>query len=93
MPAVPQGPSEYTRMMSTPQVPQAPQMPQMPQVPQMSLPQAPQMNVPQAPQLNMPQAPTAPPAKGISTNMLLIGIFCLLAFLAGGFIVYVLVHK
>lgn len=67
-----------------PQMPPAPQMPQMP-----PMPQAPPM-----PQFQMPQAPPvqAPPVKAPASNILLIAIFCVLAFIAG-IVVMVLVMK
>ena len=63
------------------------------QGPQVNM-QPPQMQAPQMPQMQMPQAPAAPQltaaAPKASTNTLLIVIFCLLAFLAGGMVVYLL---
>jgi hypothetical protein len=49
--------------------------------------------------VSMPAAPPAPampqvtPPAGKSVNMLLIVIFCLLAFLAGGVVVYLVVRR
>ena len=68
------------------QPPAVPQQPVMPQMPYMAAPPMPQMA---PPQVNMAPLP-APAAK--SSNILLIAIFCLLTFLAGGFIVYLLVR-
>jgi hypothetical protein len=67
------------------QPPAMPQQPVMPQMPYMAAPQMPQMAPPQVAMAPVP----APAAK--SPNLLLIAIFCLLMFLAGGFIVYLLV--
>jgi hypothetical protein len=76
------------RLPGMPQVnfPQAPAM-QMPQ-PVMRQPVIPQPVIPQPviPQPAMPQAPAVP-----ANNLLLMGIFILLAFLAGGLIVLLLV--
>jgi hypothetical protein len=74
---------------------QPPQMPQASyQPPQMSYqaPQAPQVSYqpPQMPQPAIPQP--AVPAKPPANNMVLIAIGILLAFLAGGIIVYLLVR-
>jgi len=122
--AAPQGPSEYTRLISVPSMPGAPQPPaaptppiqnpamqmpgmQMPGTPQMGMPQMPYMQQPAAPQMPyipqpvMPQAPPpqvapAPPVKAPasnSANRVLIAIFCLLAFLAGGIVVYLLARR
>jgi hypothetical protein len=65
-----------------------PAMPQRPAMPQMSYapPPIPQMAPPQ-----MPNPPVAVPAPK-SSNTLLIVIFCLLAFLAGAIVVYLLVR-
>ena len=88
--------------MGMPQVPymQQPAMPQMPYMPQSSMPQQPAM--PQMPYIQPPAMPyVAPPQVTLapvsvsapkSSNTLLIVIFCLLAFLAGGIIVYLLVR-
>lgn len=72
-------------------------MPQMPQMP-MGMPQPPAMppmpQAPQAPQVAMPQLAVGAPARGAgSSNTLLIVIFCLLAFLAGGIVVYLLARR
>jgi hypothetical protein len=81
MPGMPQ--------MGMPQMPymQPPAMPQQPARPQM-----PYMQPPPIPQMAPPQVTIAPVAAPVvkSTNTLLIVIFCLLAFLAGGIIVYLL---
>ena len=78
--------------MGMPQMPymQPPAMPQQPATPQM--PYMPQMAIPQMapPQVKAPPV-TVPAAK--SSNTLLIVIFCLLAFLAGGIVVYLLVRR
>jgi len=104
--ATPQGPSEYTRMISVPSnlaappaaapmpgmprmgIPQMPAIPQQPVMPQMAYapPPMPQMAPPQA----MVPPATVPAPK--SSNTLLIAIFCLLAFLAGAIVVYLLVR-
>ena len=97
--AVPQGPSEYTRMMSAPSnlappPAAAPPAAQMPGMPQMGMPQMPYMQPPAMPHVAPPQvtiAPVSAPAAK-SSNTLLIVIFCLLAFLAGGIVVYLLVR-
>jgi hypothetical protein len=84
-----------------PQIPQMlqPGMPQMPQPPYVPQPVIPQPNVQQPylpqpvipqPQIARPQP--AAPAPAPSSNLLLIVIFCLLAFLVGGFVVYLLVR-
>ena len=80
--------------------PQAPQM-QMP-MPQFQMPQAPQVQM-QAPQIQMPQVSMAPmqapqmptqvPVKAPGSNMLLIAIFCLLAFLVGALLMVLLLKK
>ena len=78
-------------------------MPQQPAMPQVSYtpPVTPQMAPPQVsytppvlPQMAPPQV-TVPPVPGPTgtSNVLLIAIFCLLAFLVGGFLVYLLVKK
>ena len=64
--------------MQPPAMPQQPATPQMPYMPQMAMPQVTVQPVP------------APAVK--SSNTLLIVIFCLLAFLAGGIVVYLLVR-
>jgi hypothetical protein len=71
-------------MQGMPQMPylQPPAMPQQPVLPQMAYMAPPQVTVP----------PVAAPA-GKSSNTLLIVIFCLLAFLAGGIVVYLLVRR
>jgi hypothetical protein len=63
---------------------QAPVAPQMPYIPQ-----------PVMPQVAPPQAAAAPAkASGNNpANLVLIAIFCLLAFLAGGIVVYLLAHR
>ena len=66
--------------MAPPAMPQQPAMPQMAYTPPALPPMAP-------PQVTVP--PVAAPA-GISSNTLLMVIFCLLAFLVGGIIVYLL---
>jgi len=76
-------------------------MPQMPYVPQPSMPQQPAM--PRMPHMQPPAMPyVAPPQVTIapvsapavkSSNTLLIVIFCLLAFLAGMIVVYLLVRR
>jgi hypothetical protein len=58
-------------------------MPQAPVVPQMQMPQTPQM----------PAVPPATVTVSGTPNLLLIAIFCLLAFLVGGLIVYLLVGR
>jgi hypothetical protein len=60
--------------------------------PSVSMPSAPPP--PAVPQVAAPPvaAPTGVPA-GKSANMLLIVIFCLLAFLAGGVVVYLIVRR
>ena len=85
----PQMPYVQTPQMPYVQQPQMPyvQMPQAPQVPQMQMPGAPYMQA----QMNVPQPGAGAPAS--KPNWLLIGIFCLLAFIAGAFIVYLIVHK
>jgi hypothetical protein len=71
-------------------------MPGMPQMPYLQPPAMPQQPVlPQMPYMAPPQVtvpPVAAPA-GKSSNTLPIVIFCLLAFLAGGIIVYLLVRR
>ena len=62
-----------------PAMPQQPAMPRMPHMPQMAPSQAP--------------APPVSASLGKSPNTLLIVIFCLLAFLAGGIVVYLLVRR
>ena len=62
-----------------PAMPQPPAMPRMPHMPQMAPSQAP--------------APPVSASPGKSPNTLLIVIFCLLAFLAGGIVVYLLVRR
>ena len=80
---------------------------QMPGTPQMGMPPMPYMQQPTAPQMPyipqpvMPQAPPpqvvpAAPVKAHasnSANFVLIAIFCLLAFLAGGIVVYLLARR
>jgi hypothetical protein len=77
--------------MGMPQMPyvQPPAMPQHPAMPQMAYtpPAMPQMA---PPQVTLP--PVAAPANKTS-NTLLIVIFCLLAFLAGGIVVYLMVRR
>jgi hypothetical protein len=94
---------------SGPQTPQAPQGAAAPPTPQMQLkmppmqmPQPPQMHV-QPPQMQMPQVSMAPvkapqmpaevPVKAPGPNMLLIVIFCLLAFLVGALLMVLLLKK
>ena len=94
---------------AAPQSPQAPQggaAPQAPQMqmkmPPMQMPPAPQMHV-QPPQMQVPQVsmtpikapamPTAVPVKAPGPNMLLIVIFCLLAFLVGALLMVLLLKK
>ena len=76
--------------MGMPQVympsPSLPQQPAMPQMPYMQPPAMPYVAPPQ-----VMIAPVSVPAPK-SSNTLLIVIFCLLAFLAGGIIVYLLVR-
>jgi len=57
--------------------------------------QAPQMQAPHLPQMQTPplSAPASVPAPKASSNTLLIVIFCLLAFLAGGIVVYLLARR
>jgi len=55
--------------------------------PQMQIPQV-QMQAPQMPAPQMPAGPAAP-----QTNWLLIAIFCLLSFLVGSLVVYLLVRR
>ena len=69
--------------MQPPAMPQQPATPQMPYMPQMAMPQM------APPQVTVQPVP-APAVK--SSNTLLIVIFCLLAFLAGGIVVYLLVR-
>ncbi len=89
MPGMPQ--------MGMPQMPYVaqPAMPQMPYVAQPAVPQQPAMpHMPYVPQVAVPQV-TLPPVSapaGKSSNTLLIVIFCLLAFLVGGIVVYLLVR-
>jgi hypothetical protein len=70
----------------------------MPQMPYMQPPAAPQMPyIPQPvmPQVTPPQV-VAPPVQAPArnpANVLLIVIFCLLAFLAGGIVVYLLARR
>src|SRR5439155_19972094 len=97
-----QGPSEYTRMISAPSnlgplpgaMPPAAPISGMPQMgsPSVLKPSAPPL--PAMPQVAPPPvaAPAGVPA-GKSPNMLLIVIFCLLAFLAGGVVVYLMVRR
>jgi hypothetical protein len=78
-------------MSGMPQMPyvQPPAISQQPVMPQMAY------TPPQIPQMAPPQV-TVPPVSGPAgapTNILLIVIFCLLAFLAGGIIVYLLVRR
>ncbi len=100
-----QGPSEYTRMISTPSnlgslpgaiPPAAPisGMPQMgaPSVPMPPAPQPPAMPQVAPPPVAVPAAPAGVSA-GKSPNIVLIVIFCLLAFLAGGVVVYLVVRR
>ena len=72
-----------------PYVPQPP-MPQQPAVPRM--PNMPQMAMPQVAPPHVTIPPRSTPV-GKSSNTLLIVIFCLLAFLAGGIVVYLLVRR
>ncbi len=101
----PQGPSEFTRMISTPAnlapppggVPPAAPIPGMPPmgfagVPMPTAPAPPPMPQVAAPALPAP-APPAGVSAGKSANILLIVIFCLLAFLAGGVVVYLIVRR
>jgi hypothetical protein len=64
-------------------------MPQQPAIPQMSY------TPPAMPQAAPPQMPAPPVSAPVikSSNTLLIVIFCLLAFLAGGVLVYLLMRK
>jgi hypothetical protein len=67
----------------------------MPYMQQPAVPQMPYIPQPVIPQVTPPQVVVAPvqaPSKS-STNVLLIAIFCLLAFLAGGIVVYLLVRR
>jgi len=66
--------------MPSPSLPPPPAKPQMPAV-------AP----PAMPQVSPPQMPAAPAAK--SSNILVIVIFCLLAFLVGGVLVYLVMRR
>jgi hypothetical protein len=84
------------QMPGMPQMPymQQPAMPQMPYMQQPAAPQMPYVPQPVIPQVTPPQVVVAPvqaPASS-STNVVLIAIFCLLAFLAGGIVVYLLVR-
>jgi hypothetical protein len=87
----------------SPQGGAAPQAPPMQlKMPPMQMPQAPQMHV-QPPQMQMPQVsmtpvkapqmPTEVPVKAPGPNMLLIAIFCLLAFLVGALLMVLLLKK
>jgi hypothetical protein len=92
--AAPQAPQLKMPPMQMPQV-QAPhvQGPQV-QAPQMHV-QPPQMQMPQvsmAP-IKAPQMPTEVPVKAPGPNMLLIVIFCLLAFLVGALLMVLLLKK
>jgi hypothetical protein len=69
---LPQGPSEYTRMMSAPPA----SIPQAPQIPAAPLPAAPQL-----------------PAKAPPSSRLRTGILMLLAFLAGGLLVFLFLRR
>ena len=69
--------------MQPPAMPQQPPMPQMPYMPQMAMPQM------APPQVAPPPVPAPAPK---ASNTLLIVIFCLLAFLAGGIVVYLMVR-
>ena len=68
-----------------------------PPPPAAQVPAMPQMSYapPAIPQAAPPQMPAPPVAAPVikSSNTLLIVIFCLLAFLAGGVLVYLLVRK
>jgi hypothetical protein len=88
---------------ASPQGAAAPQAPPMQlKLPPMQMPQAPQMHVQpphmQMPQVSMtpvkaPQMPTGIPVKAPGPNMLLIVIFCLLAFLVGALLMVLLLKK
>jgi hypothetical protein len=86
MPGMPQ--MGMPQMPAMPQMGMNPAMPRQPAMPQMSYapPPMPQMA---PPQVMVPQV-AAPAPK--SSNTLLIVIFCLLAFLAGAIVVYLLVR-
>jgi hypothetical protein len=84
MPGMPQ--------MGMPQMPYMPQPP-MPQPP--AMPQMPYAQPPAMPQMAPPRVTIPPPSTpaGKSSHTLLIVIFCLLAFLAGGIVVYLLARR
>jgi len=84
MPGMPQVGMPQMPYMPQPSMPQQPAMPQMPYMPQPAMPQM------APPQVTI--APVAAPAVK-SSNTLLIVIFCLLAFLVGGIVVYLLVRR
>jgi hypothetical protein len=64
-------------------------LPQPPAIPQMAY------TPPAMPQMAPPRVPTPPAAvpTGKASNTVLIAIFCLLAFLAGGLLVFLLMHR
>jgi hypothetical protein len=81
--------------MAPPVMPQMPYPPQPMMPPQPAMPQMPYMAPPVMPQM-APVQVTVPPVSapaGKSSNTLLIVIFCLLAFLAGGIVVYLLARR
>jgi hypothetical protein len=85
--------------MPQPQMPQQPAMPQMPYMPQPQMPPQPAMpqmyfTPPVVPQVAPPQVMIPPVTVSApkSSNTLLIAIFCLLAFLVGAIVVYLLVR-
>ncbi len=92
MPGVPQVgmPQVYLPQPQMPQVylPQ-PQQPATPRMPYVAQPAMPQMPYVAPPQVTVPPV-TLPATK--SSNILLIAIICLVAFLAGAIVVYLLVR-
>jgi hypothetical protein len=96
MPQAPQGaaaPQAPQMQLKMPPM-QMPQAPPMPQAPQMHV-QPPQMQMPQVSMtpVKAPQMPTGVPVKAPGPNMLLIAIFCLLAFLVGALLMVLLLKK
>lgn len=84
-PAPGASPFQMPPMPQVPLMPQAPPMPQMPPMPQAQ--PMPQFQAPPAPALQ------APPVKAPTSNMLLIAIFCVLAFLAGVVVMLLVMKK
>jgi hypothetical protein len=83
----PQMPQVYMPPPQMPQMGMNPVMPQHPGMPQVYMPPPPMPQM-AAPQVTVPPVTVAAPK---SSNTLLIVIFCLLAFLAGAIVVYLLV--